>query len=158
MTTQLPSILSDLAARGLTGQRKLTNISNSVDIGGFKQTKNFVEVIWTLTLPADPGLQASFTAESWKHTLIKVFKKEPQLGDELFDKSVYITTNDEEACLKLLRSDDKLSDMILDMVINGTTLQIQGTSVIWTKRVAQGDDPEPQPEHLLRVLSALMSA
>lgn len=156
MSSHIPPELSALATRGLAGERTTQSVSHTIMVQGIKLTQPYDEVTWTWTLPAPAPFAASFSAERWQHTLVKVFKKEPQLGDELFDRSVYVTTSDEAACLALLKS-EALADAIMAAVDEGASIQIDGARVSWTKRVKLGEDPEPQGRHMALLLGSLMA-
>jgi len=55
-------------------------------------------------IPGEPlGIEATFSRETIGTSLIKLFKKELQVGDPLFDDNIYISTPDKEGLAPFLR-------------------------------------------------------
>jgi len=108
--------MSDLAALGVTVERKTVTVDD-------------VEITeLTVTLPKSTGVEASFSAEGLADKLLKIFKKEIQVGDPLFDEQVHIKTDTTEATEALLQSSD-LRAIIERVIVNGGAIEIDGNTV-----------------------------
>ena len=84
--------MSDLAALGVSVERKTVTVDD-------------VELTeLTVTLPKSTGVEASFSSEGLADKLLKIFKKEIQVGDPLFDEQGHIKTDTMEATEALLQS------------------------------------------------------
>jgi hypothetical protein len=80
------------------------------------------------TLPREGKVSASFGAESLGTTLRKVFKKEIQTGDGIFDEAVNIRTDTTDETVALLESED-IRATIESLVVKGGVLEIDGAFV-----------------------------
>ena len=82
----------------------------------------------TFTLPKSTGVQATFSAEGFGDKLLKIFKKEIQTGDGIFDEAVLIKTDTVDATAALLESTD-MRAIIERVITTGGGIEIDGTSV-----------------------------
>lgn len=108
--------MSDLAALGVSVKRTLVTVDGA----------DLTEIV--VTLPKSTGVEATFSREGLGDKLIKIFKKEIQIGDPLFDEHVLIKTDTTEATEKLLQSTD-LRAIIERVIVNGGAIEIDGFTV-----------------------------
>ena len=112
--------MSELAKLGVTAQRRF------LSHGGDATDEAHAEVTELgYTLPKSTGVQATFASESLRTALRKVFQKEIQTGDDLFDDAVNISTDTEEATTALLKSED-ICASIESLVVGGGTIELDG--------------------------------
>ena len=111
-----PGGMADLAALGVTVKRQF------VTVDGVELT----EV--SITLPKSTGVEATFTPEGFGDKLLKLFKKEIQVGDPLFDEHVHIRTDTTDATEALLESID-LRAIIERVITDGGAIEIDGAGV-----------------------------
>lgn len=138
----------ELKAMGITAQRKYLNADGEeVD----PATAELTELAFTLPKPTN--VQAAFTAEGLTKRLVKIFKKELQTGDGLFDEHVHINTETEEATAKLLESDE-LRAIIEGIVSAGGAVEIDGAFI---KVDLVGGHAELDPERTKHFLNALLA-
>jgi hypothetical protein len=108
--------MADLAALGVSVARRF------LTAGGTELTELAV------TLPRSTGVEATFGAERFGEKLLKIFKKEIQVGDPLFDEEVHIKTDTADATAALLRSSD-LRAIIERVITGGGAIEIDGATV-----------------------------
>src|SRR5689334_17640738 len=108
--------MSDLAALGVSVTRKLVTVDDV----------ELTEVV--VTLPKSTGVEASFTSEGFGDKLLKIFTKEIQVGDPLFDEQVHIKTDTAEQTEALLQSSD-IRAIIERVIVNGGAIEIDGATV-----------------------------
>ena len=114
--------MADLAELGVTSQQRfLTKGGDPADA----ETAELTEL--TYTLPKSTEVEATFSRESLKTTLLKVFKREIQTGDALFDEAVNIKTDTADAAAKLLESTE-IRASIESLVVNGGALELAGAT------------------------------
>ena len=103
-----------------------------------------------VTLTRSTGVQATFGPEGIAARFGKLFNKEIQTGDGLFDEHVHVKTDTEVSTAKLLESTD-LRAIVEGIVAEGGAVEIDGTSV---KIELRGrTDLEPNAlEHLVAAL------
>jgi len=77
--------------------------TTSTDSNNRKKTWYNVRV--TGSLPDDPPVDAAFCSEGLLEKIAKLFRKEIQVGDPLFDDYVYVRTDTPEATERLLESE-----------------------------------------------------
>lgn len=106
--------MADLAALGVRVER------GNADADGVTELR--------YTLPKSTGVEATFSFEGLTERLVKIFKKEIQTGDALFDEHVHIKTDTEDATEKLLQSSE-LRTIIEGIVSEGGAVEIDGASV-----------------------------
>lgn len=106
--------MGDLAAKGVHVER------------GAGDAEGVTELV--ITLPKTTGVQASFTFEGTTERLVKIFRKEIQTGDPLFDEHVHVKTDTPDATERLLGSED-LRAVVEGVVAEGGAVEIDGTSV-----------------------------
>src|SRR5689334_10804045 len=121
--------MSDLEALGVTVKRRLVNAD------GVELTELVV------TLPKSTGVAATFTSEGFGDKLLKIFKKEIQVGDPLFDEQVHIKTDTVEQTEALLQSSD-LRAIIERVIVNGGAIEIDGNRVRMDVAGRQATDDE----------------
>lgn len=105
-----------------------------------------------VTLPRPTAVQASFHREGVGRKVVKLFKKELQIGDATFDDAVHISTTDEAATQAFL-SDQHVRDAIVEIVEEGGCVEIAGTVVeIEVAGHESGDDLR-----VTRIVEALLA-
>jgi hypothetical protein len=108
--------MADLAALGVKVQRQFVMVDDA----------EVTELV--VTLPKSTGVEASFSLEGLADKLLKIFKKEIQIGDPLFDQHVHIKTDTTEATEALLQSSD-LRAVIERVITDGGAIEIDGDTV-----------------------------
>lgn len=108
--------MADLAALGVSVQRRFVT----------NEGTELTEVV--VTLPKSTRVQATFTPEGFGDKLLKIFTREIQIGDPLFDDEVHIKTDTEDATAALLKSRD-LCAIIERVITSGGAIEIDGTTV-----------------------------
>lgn len=106
--------MADLAALGVKVER------GKADADGVTELR--------YTLPKSTGVEATFSFEGLTERLVKIFKKEIQTGDALFDEHVHVKTDTEQATEKLLESSE-LRTIIEGIVAEGGAVEIDGAKV-----------------------------
>lgn len=123
--------LEGLLSSGANFERTEIASSSSFSINGIPVSsgrKEGTRFVWSL--PAEPKVQAVFSEEGIGKKLVKIFKSELQVGDETFDKAVYIATKDKESTGQFLQ-DEAVRNDIFDVVSQGGTMAIEGTQVVY---------------------------
>ena len=92
-----------------------------------------------VTLARATGVQATFGPEGLSARFGKLFKKEIQTGDALFDEHVHVKTETEDATTKLLESSD-VRTVIERVVSEGGAVAIEDAKV--TFELADGQQLE----------------
>ena len=108
--------MADLAALGVSVQRDYVTVDDA----------EVTEVV--VTLPKTTGVEATFTREGLADKLLKIFKKEIQIGDPLFDEHVHIKTDTTDTTEALLQSSD-MRAIIERVITDGGSIEIDGTTV-----------------------------
>ena len=121
--------MSDLATLGVTVERK-TVMADDVEV---------TEIV--VTLPKSTGVEATFSQEGFADKVLKLFKKEIQVGDPLFDEQVHIKTDTVDQTEALLQSSD-LRAIIERVVVNGGAIEIDGNKVKIDVATRQDNDEE----------------
>jgi hypothetical protein len=80
------------------------------------------------TLPKSTGVEATFAYEGLTERMVKIFKKEIQTGDGLFDEHVHIKTETADETSALLESIE-LRAIIEGIVSEGGAVEIDGANV-----------------------------
>jgi hypothetical protein len=112
--------MSDLGALGVAVQQRfLARGGEVVDATKADRTE------LAYTLPKSTGVQATFSRENLRTSLRKVFKKELQTGDALFDEVVHIETATLDAATKLLESTEVRAS-IESLIVKGGALELAG--------------------------------
>jgi hypothetical protein len=112
--------MSDLGAMGVAVQQRFLARGGEVtDASKADRTE------LAYTLPKSTGVQARFSRENLRTSLRKVFKKELQMGDPLFDEVVHIETDTLDAATKLLES-IVVRASIESLIVNGGALELAG--------------------------------
>jgi hypothetical protein len=105
-----------------------------------------------LTLPQACPIRASFCKEGISRKLIKLFKKELQTGDPVFDDAVYITTDTTDATAAWL-ANETVRAAILELIQAEATIEVSGTIVsAMVQTHDDGDDPA-----VVRVVQSLVT-
>jgi len=115
--------MGDLKALGITVQTKFLDASGEEVTAA---TAELTEIAFTL--PKSTNVQAAFTAEGLSKRLVKIFKRELQTGDALFDEHVHINTETEDETAKLLESTE-LRAIIEGIVSDGGAVEVDGAFV-----------------------------
>ncbi|HEX5058819.1 MAG TPA: hypothetical protein VFV99_05630 [Kofleriaceae bacterium] len=121
--------MSKLAALGVTVKRQY------VTVDGAEMTDLVV------TLPKSTGVEATFSAEDFADKVFKVFKREIQVGDPIFDEAVHIKTDTTDQTEKLLQSSD-MRAIIERVIVNGGAIEIDGNTVTMKVAGRQEKDDE----------------
>jgi hypothetical protein len=108
--------MSDLTALGVSVKRRFVTVD---DIAA-------TEIV--VTLPKSLGVEATFSREGFADKVFKIFKKEIQIGDPLFDEHVHIKTDTSDATEALLQSTD-LRAIIERVITDGGAIEIDGNTV-----------------------------
>lgn len=124
--------------------------TRSLDVGGIRSEREFT--VTTVVLPRDPRVQAKFSSEGIGGKLVKLFRKEVQVGDKTFDDAVYVSTGTPTETEAFLRSED-IQSTILACVTTGGTIEIDGREV---KVRASGSDTDEDPA-IVRLVRALLA-
>ena len=114
--------MSELAALGVSVQRRMLSEEGEERSEGGALT----ELVFTL--PKTTNVQATFDHEGLGDKLLKIFKREIQVGDPLFDEHVHIKTDTPDAVQRLLESSD-LRAIVERVVVNGGAIEIDGETV-----------------------------
>jgi hypothetical protein len=130
--------MSDLASLGVTVER-----------GTAADTADVVELRYRL--PKSTGVEATFSFEGLTERLVKIFRKEIQTGDALFDEHVHIKTDTTDATEKLLESSE-LRAIVEGIVAGGGAVEIDGASV----KVELKDRTELEPDVEMHFVEALL--
>jgi hypothetical protein len=101
-------------------------------------------------LPKSTGVEATFAFEGITQRLVKIFKKEIQTGDALFDEHVHIKTDTTEATEKLLESPE-LRQIVEGIVSGGGAVEIDGADVKVELRGQDNLEPEAE-KHFFEAL------
>ena len=110
---RMQGVIEHLHAHGHGAERRLQFTGGQRSKGG-QQTVLELDI----TLPVDPGLQLQCIKEQG-YPLRKLFRKELQVGDPIFDDHVYIYEGDSEAVADLL-SHEGIQSAILLVSIHGS--------------------------------------
>jgi hypothetical protein len=143
--------MATLEQLGVTVARSFNTETSSTQVGGIELSSSEKKTTrLTLGLPKEAKIKAEFCTESFAKKLIKIFKKEIQTGDQVFDDAIYISTETPEATAQFLTNAD-LRMTILALVESGP-IQISGKTV--TAVVA--DHSHDEDPGVVRLLSALL--
>jgi len=98
---------------------------------------------YRFALPSAPSLHFSLAPERFKHKLIKVFKRELQLGDPEFDPAVYIDTDDKERMAAFLAA-ESTRRLCLDIVGGGGRVLVdaKGIDVLFVEGASEKAEEE----------------
>jgi hypothetical protein len=111
--------MSNLAGLGVAVQQRFFTRGEVSDASTADRTE------LAYTLPKSTGVQATFSHENLATSLRKVFKKELQVGDPLFDEVVHIATENLDAAARLLESTDVRAS-IESLIVKGGALELAG--------------------------------
>ncbi len=137
--------MADLKAMGITVQKKFLNEDGvEVDAAAAQVTE------LAFTLPKSTNVQASFELEGLGKRLVKIFKRELQTGDGLFDAHVHIHTETEDETSKLLESEE-LRAIIEGIVSDGGAVEVDG-ALVKVELVGQTEMDAHRTEHFLQAL------
>lgn len=147
--------ISALESQGARFDRRITSHTSSTSVGGIEVAS---KTTWTCThiwtLPQSTQIQASFAREGFTKKLVKLFKKELQVGDPTFDDLVYISTDTRDATAALLAAED-LRGVIKQLLLAGGGLSIDGDKVT-ISAVVEGPDDDPNPDEEGLILGHLV--
>lgn len=138
--------LQSLGVNASTSRSKET-----VEIMGQKTTTDFL--ITTMTLPAAPKVQASFSREGLGNKLVKLFKKEIQVGDKTFDDLVYISTDTPAETAAFLQS-PQIQNTLMLAATSGGSFVIEGQRVV-AKYPYSGTNEDEDVFNFVRALLAV---
>ena len=147
------SSLDALNDAGATFKRSVTSSTSSFAINGIPiQSSSKEGVSYKWTLPEDSGIRAIFTPESFGKTLVKIFKKELQVGDPTFDDAVYIDTDNKEACASFLE-DEEIRNIVFGVIVDDGRIAINGKEVVYD---LVGEDGEGEKQAMATLIGKLM--
>ena len=109
-----------------------------IPVGG--STTVGIRYTWSVTNPS--SVEASFSREGLGKKLVKLFKKELQVGDKGFDDVVYIATSSQRKTSAFL-ADERTRATVADIVSEG------GSIIIESERVLYSISGEPTEAQLL---------
>ncbi len=128
-----------------------SRLTETVEIMGQKTTTEFL--ITTMTLPAAPKVQASFSREGLVNKVVKLFKKEIQVGDKTFDDLVYISTDTPAETAAFLQS-PQIQNTIMLAATSGGSFVIEGQRVV-AKYPYSGTNEDADVLNFVRALLAV---
>ena len=128
-----------------------STLTQTTEIAGHKTTKEFA--VFTMALPVAPKVQASFSREGIVSKVVKIFKKELQVGDKTFDDVVYVSTATPAPTAAFLANGD-IQTTILLAVTDGGSIEIEGQRM--TAKMPFGDAKTEDPA-LFRFVQALLA-
>ena len=98
-------------------------------------------------------LEVSFTRQADGGGLKSLLRREPKVGDKLFDRTVFVDARRSEALLRFLAAPG-LQSVIMDMVAQGGEVTLKGNAARLHFESPIGEDPPPFTE--LRRNTALL--
>lgn len=101
-------------------------------------------------LPKSTKVEATFAYEGLTERMVKIFKKEIQTGDALFDEHVHIKTETPDETSALLDSIE-LRAIIEGIVSEGGAVEVDGATVKVELKDAASLDPERE-SHFIEAL------
>jgi len=119
-----PALLAVLSYR--SAMANLAALGVKVQHGKAANSDGVTEVVYTL--PRSTKVEATFAFEGLTARMVKIFKKEIQTGDALFDEHVHITTETADETSALLDSTE-LRAIIEGIVSEGGAVEINGATV-----------------------------
>lgn len=149
LTVDSNAPIASLEAQGIPCKVSHATSSSSFGIGGVRiPISASVSTRYRFVVAAPPAVQVSFAPEKMRHKLIKVFKKELQLGEPEFDAAVYIDT-DEEARVTAFLQHEATRALILDIVGSGGQVAIGDKKI---QVVFAGSDRSESDEQLMAAM------
>ncbi len=122
---------------------------NGIDLGSTAGER------FELQLPSATKLDCAFGPETATKKLVKLFKRELQVGDDAFDRAVYVTTNDEDTTRRFLRSAE-VRNLIVEFVGEGGTVAVLGDRVM-VHAVSKGTIALVEPRDVARFACHVMA-
>ncbi len=138
--------MSDLEIMGVSVQ--VSKVVETREIAGMKTETEFA--LFTCMLPSAPAVQASFSHEGIGAKIVKIFKKEIQVGDKTFDDAVYVSTDTPNETSAFLKS-ERMQNTILMCVMSGGFIEIEGRTVR-AKIPASNTNEDPSLVEMVQVL------
>lgn len=155
MTQNLQTSLSALEQAGATHTRSTSSNTTSFEISGIpikSASKDGVKYEWSL--PRDTGINASFAQENLGKKFLKVFSKELQTGDSIFDDAVYVTTKNKELTAEFL-SNEARRDILTDVVARGGVVSVNGARLSYAM-VEDLDPIQEQEQKMCAFVTSLL--
>lgn len=106
---------------------EVSQSTETVNLGSAETTRDFVDTKFALVTQSK--IQASFTREGLSKKLVKLFKKEIEVGDPKFDDIVYVSTDTPEETAAFLKLPD-IQTTILSAVANGGSIEIDERQIL----------------------------
>ncbi len=141
--------MSNFQAIGVTATT--SRMTETVEVMGQKTTTEFL--VTTLTLPTPSKVQGSFSREGIVNKIVKLFKKEIQVGDKAFDDLVYISTDTPEATTAFLNAPG-IQNTLMVAASAGGSFEIEGTRVV-AKYPYSGTNEDEDVFNFVRALLAV---
>ena len=123
-----PITFEELETSGITYEKSDVSSSSTFEINGitvYGSTSEGERYVWSMPRTT---FQAGFSKESFGKSIVKIFKKELQTGDDTFDGIVYITTNDKDATSQFLEN-ATARDFIADVVSQGGSVIVENERI-----------------------------
>ena len=137
--------IESLQSVGLSCQEVNTSSHSSMKLGKGLDidlgNKSTVRYIWSI--PGGTKVQGSFSHENLDTKVVKIFKKELQTGDKMFDDLVYIKTSDKDSMAQFLQS-QQMRTIISDIIEDGGKIVIDRNQVVY--EVTNGASPKQKFE------------
>lgn len=140
--------MSELAALGVSVTRRFLSAAGEETA---EASAEMTELVFTL--PKSTAVQATFDHEGLGDKLLKIFTREIQVGDPLFDEHVHIKTDTLDETTKLLDSYE-LRAIIERVVVHGGAIEIDGQTV----KVEQTGVHETEDEVTVMFVRALLAS
>lgn len=143
--------MKTLEQLGITIRRGFITQSSSTEVGGEQissSTQKSTQL--TLKLPHEAPINATFSAEGIGHKVVKIFKREVQVGDPSFDDAVYIQTDTPEKTAHMLQSPD-IRALIKALLAHGPVTIGGSTVTLTVPGHVEGED-----ESAVRLINALL--
>jgi hypothetical protein len=116
----------------------------------------------TGSVPRRIGLAGKFTREKLGHKLVKIFKREIQVGDPLFDDMVYVSETADERNLAEYLANEGVQSAIMEFLatgaMGGTTkcaVEIAGNSITARVEDWEGFDESPGSPYRRSIIALL---
>jgi hypothetical protein len=117
--------MTTMADLGVTVQT--SRVTETITIAGMSSIKEFA--VFVCALPSPPKIHASFSPEGVLDKVVKIFKKEIQVGDKTFDDAVYVSTDTPAETAAFLQS-QSIQNTILMCVMGGGSIEVTQNQVI----------------------------
>jgi len=146
--------IGSLARAGVEYDESSTSSSSSFTVGGVPLAGSAIageRHAWKL--PSPTPLQVVFVPESLSKMVVKIFKRELQMGDPAFDNVVYIDTADKQVTARFLGAEAH-RDLVLDFVSEGGRVAVDKDRVVFE---VKGSATRDQLVQMAQLVSGVMA-